>query len=75
MCPSSLTFFIFFHVSVQKTMHFEKTPLHFDVNIYTPLNAYLLAVQRNKRSVCCVALRPHRSKKSSVEIYVWATMC
>jgi hypothetical protein len=23
-------------------MHFEKTPLHFDVNIYTPLNAYLL---------------------------------
>ena len=72
----SLTFCIFFHVQVQKIMRFQKTPLGFDVNVYTPLNGLSVdAAQRNRRSVCCVAPRPHRSKKSSVEIYVWATMC
>jgi hypothetical protein len=55
-------------LSRQKIIRFQKTPLRFDVNgLRAAQRLSVDAAQQNGRSVYCVAPRPHRSKKSSVE--------
>jgi hypothetical protein len=66
---------VFMHALYLGGVRLQKTPLRVDVNVYHATQRLSVdAAQQNGRSVCCTALG-HRSKMSSVEIYVSATMC
>jgi hypothetical protein len=53
-------------LSGQKIIRFQKTPLRFDVNVYTPLNAYRLT-RRNKTKAPYVAPHCRRIAGKSVQ--------